>query len=333
MISATIVADSINELGVRIVTSELTLPRCVLSELNTHRMKSSNAASSRAIPAPRLWSMTESHPFIPDWRLNQKGMQPGEQLSAEDMAKADKIWLDLMIANIEGVKKLDALKVHKGYINRPIEPWMWVTVVYTTTTQANQFYLRSDKAAEPSYQALAYKWIKAYKESTPRKLTRLDWHLPYVTKDIVDQASDLTFANVRQFLSTTDLSKKAVESYTQKRFENWFLQDVCAGICGSVSYLRQGETQPALNRLRTALKFDDNDGPIHFSAFEHSAQQALFGDMMWLPNQLEIVQWPHSDPETKAKPGEVGYCGPLLGWKSYRKFWPNEFITDFEGIR
>ena len=44
--SAKILADSLNPCGVRLTTFEITFPRIVLAEFNTHRVFSRNSASS-----------------------------------------------------------------------------------------------------------------------------------------------------------------------------------------------------------------------------------------------------------------------------------------------
>ena len=49
-ISAEIVADSLDSRGNRLTSFLITMPRIILSEINTHRMLSKNTSSSRAIP-------------------------------------------------------------------------------------------------------------------------------------------------------------------------------------------------------------------------------------------------------------------------------------------
>lgn len=52
--AAKILADSISLAGVRLTTMEVTFPRIVLAEFNTHRMLSRNSASSRTIPVEKM---------------------------------------------------------------------------------------------------------------------------------------------------------------------------------------------------------------------------------------------------------------------------------------
>lgn len=52
-------ADSIAS-GVRLTTLQVTMPRIVLAEFNTHRMLSRNSASSRAIPVEKRIAQVRS---------------------------------------------------------------------------------------------------------------------------------------------------------------------------------------------------------------------------------------------------------------------------------
>lgn len=57
-------------------------PRCLLSELLTHRVFSRNAESSRAIPVAKRIEKIKADPYIPTFTRNQKGMVGG--VLAED---------------------------------------------------------------------------------------------------------------------------------------------------------------------------------------------------------------------------------------------------------
>jgi thymidylate synthase ThyX len=92
-ISAKVVADSVYR-GSRLTTFEVTFPRFVLAEFNTHRLFSRNSASSRAIPVwKRLIDVVE-HPFIPlQFGKNKAGMQSAETISPDDARDARTNWL------------------------------------------------------------------------------------------------------------------------------------------------------------------------------------------------------------------------------------------------
>lgn len=65
MIQAKIIADSLSPQGHRITTMQVTFPRMILAELNTHRLFSRNSASSRAIPFEKMVKSVQENPFIP----------------------------------------------------------------------------------------------------------------------------------------------------------------------------------------------------------------------------------------------------------------------------
>jgi thymidylate synthase ThyX len=80
--------------GSQLFSLEITFPRALLAEFNTHRILSKNSASSRAVP---LWKRIRSaidNPFIPtSLGRNKAGMQAGDILPPEDHSKARDNWL------------------------------------------------------------------------------------------------------------------------------------------------------------------------------------------------------------------------------------------------
>lgn len=166
-ISATIVADSVNEFGNRITTMVVTFPRYILAELNTHRMFSRNSASSRAIPFEKMLKSVTENPYIPmAWQKDHKGMQGtqyfteeevaygefvAQYLAARDAAVEAAIGLSEGITYSDGIDSGDApsnetsVGVTKQIINRLLEPFIWHTVIVTATEWENFFALRCPK--------------------------------------------------------------------------------------------------------------------------------------------------------------------------------------------
>lgn len=178
--SCKIVADSLSPAGVRLTTFEITFPRMVLAEFNTHRMFSRNSASSRAIPIEKQLARVMEDPFIPVyWGKNQKGMQASEELSEADQKQAVIAWLKARDRAIEVVNQLNALDVHKQTVNRLLEPFMWHTVIVTATEWSNFFNLRANPMAQPEIQNIAYDMLSTYNEGRPTQLVEGQWHLPY----------------------------------------------------------------------------------------------------------------------------------------------------------
>lgn len=109
-----ILADSVSPDGVRLTTLEVTFPRFILAEVNTHRMFSRNSASSRAIPPEKQIERVMEHPFIPEtFNTRVKGMGVGDALVGQDAAAAEETWLtarDNAVGAAEGLIALDCDK-------------------------------------------------------------------------------------------------------------------------------------------------------------------------------------------------------------------------------
>lgn len=183
MFNARILADSINPRGYRVTTMEWTFPRCILAEVNTHRMLSRNAASSRAIPTQSLIQRVIDNPFIPEFRENKKGMQAGGVLDDNDAETAVEMWLEQRDRAVEMARTMHHLNIHKQYVNRLLEPWMWCTIIVSATTWENVWKLRCHPDAEPSFQRIAGMARDAMAASMPVRLLYGDCHLPLIDPD------------------------------------------------------------------------------------------------------------------------------------------------------
>jgi hypothetical protein len=236
-ISATVVADSINSMGVRLTTFELSYPRFILAELNTHRMISKNSASSRAVPVERSNQIISENPAMPvHWGKNQTGMSAATELEGLSLDAAREGWIDAMKSALTYSKVLQSTGLHKQITNRIMEPWSYMKTVATGTEWANLLWLRNHNAAQPEFHRLAEKIQEAFDNSTPVELEVGQWHLPYIPSD-----SELTLEDKLK---------------------------VSASCCAQVSYRRNDES------LEKAIEIYDKlvgmDIP-HFSPFEHQA--------------------------------------------------------------
>jgi thymidylate synthase ThyX len=179
--SAKILADSVSPAGVRLTTMEVSFPRMVLAEFNTHRVFSRNSASSRAIPVEKQLDRIRNHPFIPAyWGANQSGMQAEHELGSEAAQKAEAEWLAARDDAVKHVENLLEIGLHKQLANRILEPFMWHTVVVTATEWNNFFALRANPMAQPEIREIAEMMQKVYDDSKPTKLKEGDWHLPLI---------------------------------------------------------------------------------------------------------------------------------------------------------
>lgn len=177
--SARVVADSIDAVGNRITSMELVFPRFILAEFNTHRMFSRNSASSRAIPPAKLIAMVREHPVIPAFGKNRPGMSADESISPERARIAARLWLDAAKNAAGAAEALARLGVHKQAVNRLLEPFLWHTVLVTSTTYENFFALRCAPDAQPEMQTLANAMRDAFDLSVPVPMQDGEWHIPY----------------------------------------------------------------------------------------------------------------------------------------------------------
>jgi thymidylate synthase ThyX len=210
--SAKILADSVNACGNRLTTFELTYPRIIHSECLTHRVFSKNSASSRAIPIQKTLKAVFENPFVPfHWGENQAGMQADNVLDNETADNCCMEWLMAASEMIHRVENLHEMGLHKQIANRLLEPFMYITVVLSTTSFKHFELLRNHPAAEPHFQYLAQLMVKARQDSVPELLQSGQWHLP------------LIYDEDRAALSLDDLKKVSVAR------------------CAAVSYVRHNE--------------------------------------------------------------------------------------------
>lgn len=289
-ISVKIVCDSVAPNGKRLTSFELTYPRFIHSELMTHRMFSRNAASSRAIPIEKMIQRILNDPAMPvHWGQNQKGMQAGQELSAEDQMVAKTRWLMAMQDAVAHSRALADLGVHKQIANRITEPFQHMVTLVSATEFANFFHLRFHKAAQPEFQALASMMYAAYTGSQPKALGRHEWHLPYIRPedrvDALEQAGMMTHDPAARVTMGLEMLKK-----------------VSVGRCARTSYVNQDGVRSLQDdcALHDRLYQAPESGePGHWSPFEHVARAE--DHLMW--------------------------SGNFCGFTQYRKLFPNENLT------
>lgn len=182
--SAKIIADSISPAGIRLTTLEVTFPRFILAEFNTHRALSRNSASSRAVPVSKRIDQIVANPFVPEqFGSKKKGMQAGDPLTDSADAASREHWIAALRAAVEHASMLDGIGVHKQLANRLLEPFAWHTAVVTATEWSNFFHLRCHPDAQPEFQKIATLMRDTMDEHDPEKVASGQWHLPYITEE------------------------------------------------------------------------------------------------------------------------------------------------------
>ncbi len=250
---AKIILDSRAPCGKRLTTVEARIWRGILAEVNTHRDKSRNSASSRAIPIGKQISRCLSEPFVPDaFTANQKGMQGGATI--EQNAEAQRLWLVGRDAAVEVARGLDDLGVHKQYANRVMEPYQYHTIIMSGTNWANMFAQRCHPDAQPEFQEVAWLIYEAMKASTPQLLGEGEWHLPYISEE--DRVEALKLSRRRSI--TICVSEILIR--------------VSVARCARVSYLTHDGKRSLEADLEMWDKLMSGGFNGHWSPFEHVAR-------------------------------------------------------------
>lgn len=308
MIEAIVICDSISPAGIRLTTMKLRYPKFIHGEFMTHRVFSRNASSSRAVPIKKSLEEVRSDTLRATpiwWGKNQPGMQADEELSDDDAFKNQELfgyhvgstrdrakaaWRAAAMTAASRAEVLEQLGAHKQIVNRVLEPYLHINVVFSTTELENFFGLRLHAAAMPEMRMLAEAMWEAYKSSDPHKVLDIGlpyWHLPFV--------------NVSELLATVDKDK--YPNLTDLDIS----QRVSVARCARVSYesFETGkrstvdEDLALYNRLLTSG---------HWSPFEHQATPDERLVNSW-------SDWKHTDH------------GNFVGWRQLRKMMPGENVA------
>ncbi len=184
MDTANIICDSVSPAGHRLTTIEITIHRFILPEFNTHRIFSRSSASSRAIPVSKQIEKILSNTAEPcKFGVNKQGMQADQDLSGNNLDKAKETWNKAMHSAVRSAEKLNELNVHKQIINRLLEPFMWHTVIVSSTEWENFFNQRCSPLAQPEIKVVADAIREKYNNSSPKIIGDGEWHTPYIQKD------------------------------------------------------------------------------------------------------------------------------------------------------
>ena len=237
---------------------ELCYPRFIHSEMLTHRDRARNSASSRAIPWKRfkgeaqsgsdpaemikkcMFRMIMDDPVTPlEFGTEQKGMVAGIKLEGEKAQEAMNIWLRARDAALLAADALSDLGVHKSLCNRLTEPFMWITVVMTSTDWKNFFALRTASDAEIHMQYIAKMMKYAFVCSEPQYLVPGTWHMPYI--------------------DPSEMTKYAATE----------LRAISAGRCARVSYLTHDGLRDPMADIRLGARLVKDK---HASPLEHVAE-------------------------------------------------------------
>lgn len=290
---AWILADSVSEAGNRLTTMEVTFPRIVLSEFNTHRMFSRNSASSRAIPI--AIERVDKSPFVPDyWGMNQGGMQAETELEGDAREAAICDWLSAREEAVFWANELAKRDAHKQLVNRLLEPFAWHTVIISATEWSNFFALRANPMAQPEIRVTAEMMLEAYTSSLPKLTYEGEWHLPLIQDD--ERNGNFEF------------SEEA--------------RKVSAARCARVSYL----TYDGKPDLEADLKlYERLIGSGYMSPLEHVATPFVNAEWNARDAAASVVASSGIDKMAAWQIRQnLQFNGNFRGWTQLRKLIPNE---------
>lgn len=262
MITAKIIADSLNPKGKRLTTFVLRFPRAILAELNTHRTFSRNSASSRATPFVKMVEMVKNDPFIPiRFQKDHKGMQGTEYFDGEEHNQCVSDWL---CARDSAVKSAESFRhpVTKQLRNRILEPFMWHTAIVSATDFENFFALRAHKDAEIHIESLAYKMLDVYNQSTPKKLNVGEFHIPF-GDSFDEERLEALYRSDKFKIGQTSMSQ--LLPYTDLKIR------IAIARCARVSYFNFEGKDDYEQDMKTCDKLFGSV-PRHLSPTEHVAE-------------------------------------------------------------
>lgn len=304
-----IVAHSVYDGGPELPTWQGTHQRWILSELNTWRTASKNSASSRAVPFPKqVQRILDDLAFPEIWGGEQKGMQPAEEIEhVEDYVDFDgdqkvirpgakTLWREASEEAIEIARRLAKLGLHKSYVNRLLEPFMWHTVVITATAYENFFAQRISPLAQAEIRVLAENMQTVLDASTPETLEGHWWHVPYT--------------------NTEDWRWAIGEARGDENRAWMLLCQISAARCARVSYFTQEGVRDVAEDIKLYERLT-SARPPHWSPLEHVATPWSVNRQSFSSEwDLEFVDLEGSSQVVSTE--HLPRVGNLLGWRSLR---------------
>lgn len=359
LISAEVVADSLNQYGERLTTLKLVFPRYILAELNTHRLFSKNSASSRAIPFKKMVKQVMEAPFIPmAWQREHKGMQGTEYITDEaSLIDINQDWLEARDSAVTVASRLNhgfwikegeeygEDRVTKQLCNRLLEPFLYHTVLLTASHFENFFNLRC-----PRY-TIDEEVFKSKKDAM-RQITmiagEIDWkhlnsgqadiHIMDLAEKMWDTMNDSKPKQLEigeWHIPFGDSISMDANDWTFLEENVWgkdmtpYMLKIATARCARISYQTLGDN-PVIDYEKDIKLFDDLLTSGHWSPFEHCAQ-VMDGDEYFshVKGTMALDDMSIDDEYAYvsngvAKPNVFGWSRNFKGFKQYREMLDEE---------
>lgn len=350
-IQATVVADTLSPQGHRLTTLQITFPRMILSELNTHRILSKNSASSRAIPFAKMLKAVIDNPFIPiAWQKEHKGMQGTEYITdVPTIQGLQHWWFTACNEAVEEAISMAELGCTKQLCNRLLETYMWHTVLISGTEWENFFHLRCPQyvvnGESPSYFMSRKALLNSIKDfpqvhEAVSKRTEVEWlqqnkgqaeiHMMALAEAIWDAMNEsgptLRYAGQWHIPFRGKIDGNLVDDTIEKgkifkpgEYNTLFdinMVKIATAMAARTSYTVVGDEKEVSYERLIAI----HDGmavakPFHASPFEHCAP--VMSDEEFELYTHEMPMFPDI-PEGSHVKKDYGWCRNFRGFIQYR---------------
>ena len=329
-IKAEIIADSINPQKDRLTSVLVTMPRIILSEMNTHRMLSKNTSSSRAIPFHKMVKAVQENPFIPiAWQKEHKGMQGTEYLVDRKHENAVYEWLKARDFAVKQANIMNSDGVTKQLANRLLEPFMWTTMLITGSKEGwdNFFNLRCPqyKIHQGTYKSKKEALKYGLSNGELKNWSDLDWlqnnegqaeiHIMELSEKIYDAMNEST---PKQLKAGEYHIPMISDSESLKLSTNDQIK-LSVGRAANTSYTVVGDGKELT--LEHAIKIHDKCVElVHSSVFEHCARAMSDEEYkVFIKGKNIGTIAPYLFDDTSK-----GWCNNLKGFIPYRYFIDNK---------
>lgn len=168
------------ETNCEVVTWEQVHPAFIHAEVLTHRVFSRNSSSFRAIPTKKILAQVFWNPVVPIyWGKNQAGMKARQELTGWRLWLAKRLWLAARWPALFFAWLMWKLGMHKQLASRILMPWVWMTVIITSTELSNYFKLRDHDDAQPEIRIVAKMLREQLDQTNAQILHPGEWHIPF----------------------------------------------------------------------------------------------------------------------------------------------------------
>lgn len=292
--------------GTNVYTMLATYPRSIHAQFLTHRDKSKNSSSSRAIPVLTEIENIKNNPVNIMWSSNQKGMQGQLITDEKHIEELDNLVLDYRTATfkfVEGLADPKGHNIHKQNVNRFLEPFANITVLISATEWANFDWLRIDGAAQHEIAVLANMLKDCREAMVAMPIYEGEYHVPFVDR-IRDEDGTLRYYSMDTQVELT--LEEAIK--------------VSASCNAQTSYRKLDDSLEKADDMEGKLRSGEK---LHASPYEHIATPIQLPMHMLKQLPLEVFMSKMPEGITHVSRDLSLWSGNFRNWIQYRHLIPN----------